>query len=321
MKHRRLFISVIIFVALMGVVSTTYYYNNVENNPNDLKVAYIPSDHEAALLVAQAQDTYKKAGLNVKSVEMSTGSNVISAVASGDIDVGYVGIVPALQGISQGVPIKIVGAVNLDGSGIVVDNNSNITSIPDLEGKKIASPGVSSIQQVLLLYELQKYNMTAKDVNIISVNIFMIPNTLASHKVDAYIAYEPYVTLSPYRDTGRVLMYSEQIMPGYPCCVIIARQDYIDKHPQELQTFLNIHKNTTNYINSHKNETAILISKEMATNPNLEEMSLPHIVFVSLVDEEFQTKVMNFLKVEQELGYANYSLTPEQIFDTQFLGG
>ncbi|WP_255343920.1 hypothetical protein [Methanobacterium sp. SMA-27] len=52
---------------------------------------------------------------------ISTGSSIVSAVASGDIDIGYIGIAPALQGISEGVPIKIVGAVNLDGSGIVVD--------------------------------------------------------------------------------------------------------------------------------------------------------------------------------------------------------
>ncbi len=320
MKYR-LPITIICIIAFLGLVFTGYYYDHSKTGDEEITVAYIPSDHEAAFMVAEAQDTYKEAGMDVKSVQMSTGSGVVSAAASGDIDVGYVGIVPALQGISTGVPIKIVGAVNLDGSGIVVDTNSNITSIPDLKGKKVATPGVSSIQQVLLLYELQKYNMTASDLDILSVNIFMIPNTLASQKVDAYIAYEPYVTLSPYRDTGKVLMYSNEIMPGHPCCVIIARQDYIDQHPQELQKFLNIHKNTTDYVNTHRNETAYLISKEMTTNPSLEDMALPHVVFVSQLDKEFQAKVMNFLSIEQQMGYIKTNLTAEQIFDTSFLGG
>jgi NitT/TauT family transport system substrate-binding protein len=271
-------------------------------------------------MVGEAQNSYSKAGLNVKSVQMSSGSSVVSAAASGDVDIGYVGLVPALQGISTGVPIKIVAAVNLDGSGIVVEPDSNITSIPDLKGKKVASPGVTSMQQVLLLYELQKYNMTASDLDILSVNIFMIPNTLASGKVDAYIAYEPFVSLSPYRNMGQVLMYSEQIMPGHPCCVIIARQDFIDQHPQELQTFLDIHKNSTEYINNNRNETAYLISKEMTTNPDLEKIALTHVVFVYKVDKAFQDNVMNFLKVEQELGVMKKNLTIEQIFDTQFLG-
>ncbi|MDD1775095.1 MAG: ABC transporter substrate-binding protein [Methanobacterium sp.] len=317
----KLFLTFIFIFAFLLVIFSGYYYSQSANTPQDITVAYLSSDHEAAFMVAQAQDTYKKAGLNVKSVQMSTGSDIVSAAASGDIDVGYVGIAPALQGISNGVPIKIVGAVNLDGSGIVVGEDSNITSIPDLKGKKVASPGVSSIQQVLLLYELQKYNMTAKDLDILSVNIFIIPNTLAAHKVDAYIAYEPYVSLSPYRSIGKVLMYSNDIIPGHPCCVIIARQDYINQNPQELQKFLDIHKNTTEYINSHRNETAYLISKEMTTNPSLEEIALTHVVFVSQLDNEFQAKVMDFIKIEQELGFLKKNLTPEQIFDTRFLGG
>lgn len=318
MKHG-LIIILICIIVFLGLVYA--YYSNFTNTPTDITVAYIPSDHEAALLVAEAQNTYNEAGLNVKSVQMSAGSGVISALASGDIDIGYVGIVPALQGISQGVPIKIVGAVNLEGSGIVVEPDSNITSTPDLKGKKIASPGVSSIQQVLLLYELQKYNLTANDTDILSVNIFMIPNTLASNKVDAYIAYEPFVSLAPYRNMGRVMMYSDKIIPGHPCCVIVARQEFIDQNPQVLQKFLNIHKNTTEYVNNNREETAYLISKEMTTNPDLEEMALPHVIFVSKVDKTFQENVMNFLKIELELGVLNKNLTPEQIFDTRFLGG
>lgn len=49
-------------------------------------------------------------------------------------------------------------------------------------------------------------------------------------------------------------------------------------------------------------------------------MSLPHTVFVSRVDKTFQANVMNFLKIEQELGYMKKNLTEDQIFDSRFLG-
>ena len=220
----------------------------------------------------------------------------------------------------KGVPIKIVGAVNLDGSGIVVDPKENITNTTDLKGKKVATPGVSSIQQVLLLYQLQKYNLTTSDVDVSSVDIYMLPSTLASKKVDAYIAYEPYVSLAPYRGIGNVMMYSEEIMPGHPCCVIVARQDFIDQHPQELQKFLDIHKNATEFVNNNQNETANIISTELTTIPQLEMMSLPHVEFVSQVDKAFQDKVINFMNIEIQMGYLKKNMTVDQIFDTQFLG-
>jgi NitT/TauT family transport system substrate-binding protein len=305
-----------IIIVLIILINTSYS----NNDSNEIKVGYLTCDHEAAFFVAEAQGIYKNEGLNVSSQPMSTGSSIVSALASGDVDIGYVGIAPALQGISNGVPIKIVGAVNLDGSGIVVNPKSNINNTADLKGKKVATPGVSSIQQVLLLYQLQKYNLTTNDVDISSVDIYMLPSTLASNKVDAYIAYEPYVSLAPYRDIGDVMMYSNEIMDGHPCCVIIARQDFINEHPQELQEFLDIHKNSTEYVNSHPNETAQLISEEITTNPDLEEISLPHVVFVSQVDKAFQDNVINFMNIEIQMGYLKKNLTTDEIFDTQFLG-
>jgi NitT/TauT family transport system substrate-binding protein len=309
----------IFFVILFLILLSGFYIRS--DNSNTITVGYLPCDHDAALLVAEAQGTYQNNGLNVNLRQISTGSSIVSAMASGDVDIGYVGITPALQGISQGMPIKVVAAVNLDGSGIVVDPQANITNTTDLRGKKVATPGVSSIQQVLLLYQLNKYNMTSKDLDILSINIFMLPSTLASKKIDAYIAYEPYVSIAPYRNTGNVLMYSDQIMPGHPCCVIVARQDFIDQHPDQLQKFLEIHNNTTKFVINNKNVTAQLISQQIPTNPSLEQISLQHVTFVSEIDTSFQDNVMNFMKIEQQLGYFKSNLTKEQIFDTSFLGG
>ena len=49
---------------------------------------------------------YKNEGLNVTTMTISTGSSIVSAMASGDIDIGYIGIAPALQGISEGCTNK-----------------------------------------------------------------------------------------------------------------------------------------------------------------------------------------------------------------------
>lgn len=318
MKLKIIVLIVVVVILIILGVSLNSIYSNPTNNT--IRVAYIPCDHEAALFVALAQNTYVANGLNVKTTPISTGSNIVSALASGDIDVGYVGIAPAMQGISEGVPIKIVAAVNEDGSGIVVNENSNINNTTDMIGKKIATPGVSSIQQVLLLYQLEKYNITPSQVDISSVDIFMLPSTLASKKVDGYIAYEPYVSIAPYTDVGKVLMYSGDIMPGHPCCVIVARQDFIDQHPQELQTYLNIHKNSTEFVNSNKNETATLVSEEITTNPGLEKTALTHVIFVSQLNTDFQNKVLNFMNIEIGMGYLKKNLTSSQLFDPRFLG-
>lgn len=317
MKHYKL---IILFIFILLLISGSLWTFFAPDNQNVIEVGYLPTDHSAALLVAKHDKTYENNGLNVKTVQINSGSNIVDAVASGDVDIGYVGITPAMQGISKGVPIKVVGSVNMVGSGIVVEPNSTITSPADLKGKSIATPGVSSIQQVLLLYELQKYNITSEDVDLISINVYNIPSSLAAHKVDAYISYEPFVSLAAYEGIGNVLIYSNDIINDHPCCVIIASESFIKEHPQELDKFLKIHQQTTEYVNTHPNETANIIDQELTTNIEIEALSLQHITFVSSVNKSFQNNVLKFAKIENNLGYLNKTLTANDIFDTQFLG-
>jgi len=317
MKHYKLLILLNIIILLIIGSLWTFFAPEDENM---IEVGYLPTDHNAALLVAKHNKTYENNGLNVKTVQINSGSNIVDAVASGDVDIGYVGITPAMQGISKGVPIKVVGSVNMVGSGIVVEPNSTITSPADLKGKSIATPGVSSIQQVLLVYELQKYNISQNDVDLISINVYNIPSSLAAHKVDAYISYEPFVSLSTYEGIGNVLIYSNDIIKDHPCCVIIASESFIKNHPQELDKFLKIHQQTTEYVNTHPNETASIIDQELTTNIEIEALSLQHITFVSSVNKSFQNNVLKFAKIENNLGYLNKTLTSNDIFDTEFLG-
>lgn len=317
MKHYKL---IILFIFILLLIASSLWTFFASGDQNVIEVGYLPTDHSAALLVAKYNKTYENNGLNVKTVQINSGSNIVDAVASGDVDIGYVGITPAMQGISKGVPIKVVGAVNMVGSGIVVDPKSTITNPADLKGKSIATPGVSSIQQVLLLYELQKYNITSEDVNLISINVYNIPSSLAAHKVDAYISYEPFVSLAPYEGIGNVLIYSNDIIKDHPCCVIIASESFIKENPQELDKFLKIHQQTTEYVNTHPNDTANIIDQELTTNIEIEALSLQHITFVYSVNKSFQNNVLKFAEIENNLGYLNKTLTANDIFDTQFLG-
>lgn len=51
---------------------------------------------------------------------------------------------------------------------------------------------------------------------------------LASNQSDAYIAWEPYVSSSVVAGTGRVILWSNEIMPNHPCCVVAVSEDFLD---------------------------------------------------------------------------------------------
>ena len=83
-------------------------YGMTDEDADTVKIGYLPTDHDAALFVANATGMYKDAGMNVELYEYNNGGDLMSAMVSGDLDVGYVGITPVINSMSKGVPIKLL---------------------------------------------------------------------------------------------------------------------------------------------------------------------------------------------------------------------
>ena len=154
--------------------------------------------------------------------QFNNGGDLMTAVAAGDIDVGYVGITPAMSSISKGVPVKVVSGAQTEGSGLVVDKDSNINSIADLKGKTVATPGAATIQQMLLTDVLNQNGMDIKDLKVTNLKAAQMVDAIKSNQIDAFIIWEPYSTIAVQSGEGKLLMNSSEIESGHPCCCIVA---------------------------------------------------------------------------------------------------
>jgi len=113
----------------------------------DLKVAYLPSDHDAPLFVAaeypelfqngygvylkevENKDTYElyendKLVANVEFIKViEGGAKIMTLMAQGQVDVGLNGVPPAVFSIDQGTAAKIVSPAQSEGSAIVIKSD------------------------------------------------------------------------------------------------------------------------------------------------------------------------------------------------------
>jgi len=74
---------------------------------------------------------------------------------------------------------------------------------------------------------------------------------LTTDQVDAYIAWEPYVSDSVVGRVGEVLVWTEDIMPNHPCCVLVLRTEFLSgTNGLELaQRFVKAHIEATKWMN------------------------------------------------------------------------
>ena len=232
MSKNRRYIGLTVAIAVLLLIVFTLYGMSGDN-PEIVRIGYLPTDHDAALFVANSTGMFKDAGLEVELYEYNNGGDLMSAMASGDLDVGYVGITPVIYSISKEVPVKIVAGTQNEGSGLVAHSPS-VKSISDLKCKTIATPGESSIQSVLLKYDLKKNGMSMSDIESPTMKVSSMNDALKTDSIDGMVSYEPYVTISKEINNQTLVESSGEILPDHPCCVVVMSDKFLSGHSDKV---------------------------------------------------------------------------------------
>ena len=99
-----------------------------------IELGYNNCDHMVASLIGQGSGIFDALDLNVNVTK--TGQ-IMEAMASGEMDVGYQGINGAIRSVNNGAPLFMAAANHLGGSEYLVVSN-DIQDPEDLLGKKLA---------------------------------------------------------------------------------------------------------------------------------------------------------------------------------------
>jgi NitT/TauT family transport system substrate-binding protein len=139
----------------------------------------------------------------------------------------------------QGVPIKIVYLGHRDGTALMVHKDSQIHTVRDLRGKRVAIPNRFSNQYLLLRKALAAEGMSIKDVEMLEMAPPDMPAALYAKAVDAITSGEPFMAQTELDGYGRVLYQAKDIWPNFISCVLVVSQKTIDEHPEWVQQLVN----------------------------------------------------------------------------------
>ena len=310
-KNTKIIGLTIVIAAFLLIIFTLYGMSN--ENTETVKIGYLPTDHDAALFVANATGMFKDAGMNVELYEYNNGGDLMSAMASGDLDVGYVGITPVIYSMSKGVPVKIVAGAQNEGSGLL-SHSSSIKSITDLKGKTVATPGEASIQSVLLKYALKKNGLSISDIESPSMKVSSMNDALRTKSIDAMLTYEPYVSISKEVNNQTLVERSGDILPDHPCCVVVMNEKFLSGHSDKAKKILDIHKKATEKIKENPEGIIQYLPPHIVPNSEIEKESLTHIKWVSDLNDTYKKNVNDFLNIEKDLGIINGDIPQKKLF-------
>lgn len=192
--------------------------------------------------VAQADGLYEKAtGKAIEWRKFESGAEVITAVASGDIQIGYVGSSPLAAAASRELPVEtfLIAAESGSAEALVVRNGAGVAKPADLVGKKVAVPFVSTTHYSLLA-ALKHWGVDPRKVEI--VNLRPTEITAAWQRGDIAAAYVWDPALGQIKASGKVLADSSQVAkwgaPTFDAWVV--RKDFAQKHPEVVAAFARV---------------------------------------------------------------------------------
>ncbi|MGH9986502.1 MAG: ABC transporter substrate-binding protein, partial [Nitrososphaeraceae archaeon] len=239
---------------------------------NVLRLGYFPNLNHAQVIVGLANGNFQnalseysnKSGENggvikIKEYVFSAGPSVMEALFAGQIDVAYVGPIPAINGylVSNGERIRIISGSASGGAVFVVRNDSGINSINDFGEKRFASPQLGNTQDVALRKYLTQngYKTVEKggNVTVVPVNPSDILILMLKKEIDGAWVPEPWGARLVAEANGKIFLDERDLWPPdgkFVTTNIIVRSDYLKNNIEVVKKLISAHVDETIRINN-----------------------------------------------------------------------
>jgi NitT/TauT family transport system substrate-binding protein len=300
-------------------------------------LGFFPNLTHAAALVGTGNGAFQKAlGSNVTLEErvFTAGPAEIEALFAGEVDLGYIGPGPALNGYlkSAGKALKIIAGASSGGAALVARADVPIASMADLAGKRVAVPQTGGTQDISLRHALQTAGLTPKDkggsgAKSVDVVQYAPADTLSQFQrktIEAAWLPEPWVTRLQVETGAKIVQDERKLWPGgkFSTAVVVVRSEFLEKHPDLVEKFLQAHVAVVREINEKPDVARATIGERIKTLNN--GKGLPNAILktalsrTAITDDPLQESVLTFADWSKSLGYQRQDRSAlTDLFDTK----
>lgn len=256
-----------VIILVLGVVDYADF-----SDENKIRVAFFPNVAHAVPIIGIENEIFSSElgdEILIETKLFDSGPQVVESLFANSIDIAYVGPGPALNAFlkSEENNIKILAGAASGGASFIIHHDSQIESVNDFPGKRIAAPQIGNTQDVSLRYYLSENGLKPAEKGG-SVTVLNVPNPdiytlFAKGDIDAAWVPEHWATILVNELGGTRLFYEEELWSGnqFASVLLIGRMDYIDQHPEVIKKWLTSHEKTVGWINSNPDNTKIIFNQ------------------------------------------------------------
>ena len=222
---------------------------------------------------------FKDQGIDLSLVNGAGADKVMTALVSGDADIGFMGTEASIYTYANGASDYAVNFAQLTqraGNFLVGRQPDPAFQWSKLKGTKVLGGRAGGMPQMVFEYILKKHGIDPKtDLTIDqSISFGLTAAAFTSSDANYTVEFEPFATGLETEGSGYVVA-SLGTDSGYvPYTAYCAKQSYIEKNPQIIQKFTNAIQEGLDYVNSHTAEEIARTIKPQFPETDLDKLTM-----------------------------------------------
>ena len=268
------------------------------SGPTGVGAAKLMADHDA-----DAQNSA------IASYEIVTdNTQVQSALANGDVDVAAIATNAAASLYAKTDGGIQVLAVNTLGVLYILEKGDTVHNMADLAGKTLYAPSNTkgANPEHILNHLLEGNGVNPSEVNIEWLTPQEITAKMSSSDAGICMLPVPAATALLVKDSAvrEAISLSDawQDLEGSPLPMgcVVARTEYIEKNPGEVEAFLAAYEESIQYMTDSANaaDAAALVAKyEFAPNAKVAEKAIPQCSLTFVTGQEMKTVLEDYYTI------------------------
>jgi NitT/TauT family transport system substrate-binding protein len=227
----------------------------------------LPIANALPLDLGIAKGFFANHGIEIKKQTLQSGNDIVLALANHNGDVGYLGYVPMMIARTQGIPVTLIAASEVEGTStadnwqnVLVKGNSPIRTPADLAGKTIAVNALKGLAEVVIKAALQKDGVDPNSVKLLAIPFPSMRTALNNGQVDAIHVPEPFLSLGLNLDGDRIVLAPGPTLGNFwPNGGYAAPNDWLKANPATAKNFRLAINESLVYAQSHPDEIRAML--------------------------------------------------------------
>jgi NitT/TauT family transport system substrate-binding protein len=279
--------------------------------------------HTAVLLMAQRLAD-ARLGVEVEWKLMGTGPAIMQAFQRGELDLAYIGLPPAIIGISRGTQVVCIAGGHMEGT--VMAGKRQWKAFPDaadlkgvlqqFRGRRIGVPGKGSIHDVILKDCIEREGLS-REIEIVNFPwADFVTEAVVKDDVAAAVGTPALAIAIKSFAGGRVLYPASRLWPNNPSYGIVADRGFLERERERVERFLLLHEEATAFIRNDPAKAAGVIARFVSVVEEdfvLETLKVSP-KYCSKLSEDYIAATMEFIPVLKQFGYIREDIDQDRIF-------